>query len=297
MGDLIDLSSKRVESKKLYKHTKEVVDNRTGEVIKSINSFVKKEKTKDSFIKLFVDNIAYLVENCSSNARTVFWVMLRSVNYNNVFIYSSGFVDYFVSNKILGKSSVYAAIKELETKQVIFRLTNEDLQNFDIAWGNSKNCFLINSQIIGRGTFNDIEELRHITTKTFNFNTLEMKQEFTIEAKYEGLDEVIQNSDRYEVDSIKRRHSKNSHEIEVVVAEKENASQPQSYHVINVKQSDKTANSNALIEHKEPSLFDEPASDKATDSVIFKLAGILNGVIDPNITAKEIKAQRLSKYE
>lgn len=222
MAEIIDLEEKRVDTKKLYKHTQEVIDQSTGEIVQRINSFVKKEKSKDNFIKLFVDNIAYLVENCSANARTVFWVMLRGVNYDNVFIYNSGFIEYFTKNKILGKTSVYTAMKELEEKRVIFRLTSDMLTKFDVAWGTTKNCFLINPQIIGKGTFNELEELRHTSIKTFNFNTLEMKQEFVTETKYEGFNDIAKNSNQYKIDEVKQiKHSENTQETQFVIAEKD----------------------------------------------------------------------------
>ena len=226
MAKLINLEDKRITTQKVYKQTKEVVDNGTGEVTHSINAFIKKEKTKDKFIKLFVDNIAYLVENCSSNARTIFWVMLRSINYDNIFMYNSGFVDYFVSNKILSKTSVYRSLKELEEKKVIFRLKDADLENFDIGYGKAKNCFFVNPQIIGRGNFRDLEELRAISVKTFNFSTLEMKQEFYTETKYEGFDEISKNIDKYQITDIRNvRNEKNIKETEITIAEREEKSE------------------------------------------------------------------------
>ena len=75
-----------------------------------------------------------------------------------------------------------------------------------------------------------------------------MTQEVAVESEDEGSNEVIQNSNKYEIDSIKRSNSKNSQEVEIVVAEKENAT-------IEVGKI-QSSNSNALIENKEPNLFD-----------------------------------------
>lgn len=64
MVEIVNLENKKITTQK-------IADNDIVDVTHSINASIK-EKTKDKFIKLFVDNFAYLVENCSSNARTIF---------------------------------------------------------------------------------------------------------------------------------------------------------------------------------------------------------------------------------
>ncbi|HEP3232677.1 TPA: hypothetical protein VCM61_001781, partial [Campylobacter upsaliensis] len=98
----------------LYSKVEEKVDNITGEVTTIVSSFLQKEKTKDDFIKLFVENINYLTDNLSNSALRVVLMMFKNLNYQNIFHYNSDFVSYFTNKKILGKSSVYRAIKELE---------------------------------------------------------------------------------------------------------------------------------------------------------------------------------------
>ncbi|EAH7598130.1 hypothetical protein EOE16_08940, partial [Campylobacter upsaliensis] len=102
----------------MYNKVQERVDSITGEVTTVISSFLQKEKTKDDFIKLFVENITYLTDNLSNPALRVILMMIKNLNYQNIFHYNSDFVSYFTNKKILGKSSVYRAIKELEDKNV-----------------------------------------------------------------------------------------------------------------------------------------------------------------------------------
>jgi len=75
--EIVDLEKVRSTSARLYNRTQEIVDSQTGEVKTIVTSFLQKEQTKDAFIKVFVENLDFLVENLSNNARTVFLVMIK----------------------------------------------------------------------------------------------------------------------------------------------------------------------------------------------------------------------------
>ena len=216
--EIVDLEKVRSTSARLYNRTQEIVDSQTGEVKTIVTSFLQKEQTKDAFIKVFVENLDFLVENLSNNARTVFLVMIKNVNYKNIFKYDSDFVKYFEERKILAKSSVYRALKELEDKQAIFKISENDKDKFDII---GKNSFMLNPQIVGKGSIKDLKQLRQTTVKTFNFETLEMTKEILTDAAYEGFDKVLAAPDSFKVDSVKQiQHSANKSETEIVISKK-----------------------------------------------------------------------------
>ena len=216
--EIIDLEKSRSTSARLYNRTQEIVDSQTGEVKTIVTSFLQKEQSKDAFIKVFVENLDFLVENLSNNARTVFLVMIKNVNYKNIFKYDSDFVKYFEERKILAKSSVYRALKELEDKQAIFKISENDKDKFDII---GKNSFMLNPQIVGKGSIKDLKQLRQTTVKTFNFETLEMTKEILTDAAYDGFDKVLAAPDDFQIDSVKQiQHSANKSETEIVIPKK-----------------------------------------------------------------------------
>ncbi|HDZ5106159.1 TPA: hypothetical protein RTH20_001650, partial [Campylobacter jejuni] len=114
---------------------------------------------------------------------------------------------YFTSKKILGKSSVYRAIKELEDKNVIFKITKEQQEEYDII---SPNSYIMNPQIIGKSSFKDLKKLRQTTIKEFDFEKLEMTQKVEVEIEYEGLDKVKKNPENYYIEDIKQISSPNT---------------------------------------------------------------------------------------
>ncbi|MCR6573436.1 hypothetical protein [Campylobacter insulaenigrae] len=274
MKEIVDLENKPVT--RLYSKVEEKVDNITGEVTTIVSSFLQKEKTKDDFIKLFVENINYLADNLSNSALRVVLMMFKNLNYQNIFHYNSDFVSYFTNKKILGKSSVYRAIKELEDKNVIFKITKEQQEEYDII---SPNSYIMNPQIIGKGSFKDLKKLRQTTIKEFDFEKLEMIQKVEVEGKYEGLEKVKKNPEDYHIEDIKQISSPNAIENQIIISKRE-----------------AEADNQALISNDtQPSLFDENQKEREAKLFVEKYAGILTGAYHPTKSAKELKREKLDK--
>ncbi|CAG9363439.1 hypothetical protein FZV06_07840 [Campylobacter coli] len=274
MKEIVDLENKPVT--RLYSKVEEKVDNITGEVTTIVSSFLQKEKTKDDFIKLFVENINYLTDNLSNSALRVVLMMFKNLNYQNIFHYNSDFVSYFTNKKILGKSSVYRAIKELEDKNVIFKITKEQQEEYDII---SPNSYIMNPQIIGKGSFKDLKKLRQTTIKEFDFEKLEMIQKVEVESEYEGLDEVKENPENYYIEDIKQIAYPNTIENQIIISKKEA----------------EVDNQTLIANHTQPSLFDENQKEREARLFVEKYAGILTGGFDPTKSAKELKREKLDK--
>ncbi|ECO4019398.1 hypothetical protein FX867_08405 [Campylobacter coli] len=274
MKEIVDLENKPVT--RLYSKVEEKVDNITGEVTTIVSSFLQKEKTKDDFIKLFVENINYLTDNLSNSALRVVLMMFKNLNYQNIFHYNSDFVSYFTNKKILGKSSVYRAIKELEDKNVIFKITKEQQEEYDII---SPNSYIMNPQIIGKGSFKDLKKLRQTTIKEFDFEKLEMIQKVEVESEYEGLDEVKENPENYYIEDIKQIAYPNTIENQIIISKKEA----------------EVDNQTLIANDTQPSLFDENQKEQKARLFIEKYAGILTGAYDSTKSAKEMKRELLDK--
>lgn len=273
MKEIVDLENKPVT--RLYSKVEEKVDNITGEVTTIVSSFLQKEKTKDDFIKLFVENINYLTDNLSNSALRVVLMMFKNLNYQNIFHYNSDFVSYFTNKKILGKSSVYRAIKELEDKNVIFKITKEQQEEYDII---SPNSYIMNPQIIGKGSFKDLKKLRQTTIKEFDFEKLEMIQKVEVESEYEGLDEVKENPENYYIEDIKQIAYPNTIENQIIISKKEAEAD----------------NQTLIANDTQPSLFDNEENNKEMCD-FWSMCGALTGAYHPTKSAKELKREKLDQ--
>ncbi|EAM0371232.1 hypothetical protein LAT31_000613 [Campylobacter coli] len=274
MKEIVDLENKPVT--RLYSKVEEKVDNITGEVTTIVSSFLQKEKTKDDFIKLFVENINYLTDNLSNSALRVVLMMFKNLNYQNIFHYNSDFVSYFTNKKILGKSSVYRAIKELEDKNVIFKITKEQQEEYDII---SPNSYIMNPQIIGKGSFKDLKKLRQTTIKEFDFEKLEMIQKVEVESEYEGLDEVKENPENYYIEDIKQIAYPNTIENQIIISKKEVEAD----------------NQTLIANDTQPSLFHENQKEQKARLFIEKFGGMFSGAYHPTKSAKELKREKLDQ--
>lgn len=274
MKEIVDLENKPVT--RLYSKVEEKVDNITGEVTTIVSSFLQKEKTKDDFIKLFVENINYLTDNLSNSALRVVLMMFKNLNYQNIFHYNSDFVSYFTNKKILGKSSVYRAIKELEDKNVIFKITKEQQEEYDII---SPNSYIMNPQIIGKGSFKDLKKLRQTTIKEFDFEKLEMIQKVEVENEYEGLDEVKENPENYYIEDIKQIAYPNTIENQIIISKKEAEAD----------------NQTLIANDTQPALFGENRKEQKARLFIEKFGGMFSGAYHPTKSAKELKREKLDQ--
>ncbi|ARR03147.1 MULTISPECIES: hypothetical protein [Campylobacter] len=268
--EIVNLSDVEKTSQKLYNKVEEKIDNITGEITTTVNSFLQKVNTKDDFIKLFTENISFLVSDLSGSALKVLLLIIRNINYQNIFQYNSEFVNYFESKKILGKSSVYNAMNELEKKNVILKITKEQREEFGVLGAKS---FIINPNIIGKGSFRDLKELRQTVTKTFNFDKLEIKQETQIEAKYKGMDEILNNPENYNIIEASQIHNKDRNLI---------------HNMIVVEEKQEKVN-NQL------SLFDENEQEHKARLFVEKFGGMFSGVFHPTKSAKEMKRELLDQ--
>lgn len=221
-NEIVDLESLRKDSIKFYEHTKETVDNKTGEVVADTHTFSKKVKTKDEFVKLYIENMDFLQSLTSGETKILLYAM-KNINYTNSFSFTSDFMGYFIENNILKKSSVYNGIKSLAKKRVFIKATDEMKKEFGL-YGND--IYFINPDIVGKGSFSDLKELKRTIVKTFDFENLQMKQEVTTEVKYAGFTEVIENLDKHEIKQITSEVSPDGKkkETEILIGEKDHIS-------------------------------------------------------------------------
>lgn len=196
------------------------VDNNTGEVLKEHEIQVTKVKHRDNFIKLFVDNLAFIGSDLTNAERQVLVAFLGKINYQNiVYIHSELRADMAIQYNI-SKATISIGIKGLKEKKIILPLTATLQERFGIY---SKNAFLINPDIAGKGSFNELQKLRQEIQIEYDFETLEIKKAYTTKSQYNGFNDVVKNIDNHEVKEVKQLISddKKRKSTEVVLAEKQ----------------------------------------------------------------------------
>ncbi|CAD7289515.1 hypothetical protein LMG7974_01592 [Campylobacter majalis] len=211
------LESKRKKTIKLYDHTQEIINNETGEVTRTINSFTKEANTKDEFVKLYLENINFLQSLTNAELKILLYAIKR-IDYTNSFSFSSNFIGYFTENKILSKSAVYKNFKSLTEKNVFAEATKEAKKELEL-YGND--IYFINPDIVSKGSFLQLKELKRTIVQTFDFQNLTMKQELITENKYDEFDNIKNNSKDYEIKKIVHSKQDRETETEFIIGKKE----------------------------------------------------------------------------
>ena len=173
----------------------ETKDFKTGEVISQEQTIYKKVPIRDDFIMVVLENLAPLVGGLSNPALKTFLFLLKSVNFQNIFHYSTDFVNSLVDNKILSRNQVYRAISELIEKQVLLP-TNMEIINelgLDRITSLGKKKYLVNPALIGKVGFNELGKLKQTVEKYFDFSEGIFKLSYKTESSAEGEIEKMKN--------------------------------------------------------------------------------------------------------
>lgn len=225
MSDLIDLENLKKNSSVLYSNKREVVDEITGEIKLTEKFTITKEKTRDNFVKLFVENIGYLMK-LENSERNLFFIILTRLNYKNMFTFDKSFRKTIIDNKILSRASLYRAFKMLIDKKIIIKVEKNDTLFSDINDNKilDDNMYIANPNIVGKGSWHDLKNLRQTVTTYYDFENLEATKEMVQETKYIEFDEVVQEVEEYEVKDVEQDLDaiKNELKTEILIGKKDN---------------------------------------------------------------------------
>ncbi|HEF2558130.1 TPA: hypothetical protein ACX8ND_001573 [Campylobacter jejuni] len=263
----------------------------TGEVIERNQIIVRKVQTRESFIKLFTENIHYII-NLEPQEKTLFFTLLSSVDYKNVVRFDKSMKQNIILDKVLSRAGMYRALNGLIEKKVIFKIDRDFVKSY--AGVGSDDCYLFNPNLVGRGSWNDLKNLRHTITREWDFENLEVRENLEIEEKYLGLDEIKNNQKQYQVKEINQEHDETTKvkNTEIVIEEKNNSVNNQ----YSFDKKEEIINKKVLISNDtQPTLFDENRKEQKARLFIEKFGGMFSGAYHPTKSAKELKREKLDQ--
>ncbi|TEX99681.1 hypothetical protein [Campylobacter sp. US33a] len=208
------------KKKILLSKNKEVVDNITGEIILSEEFKVEQVQTKDEFTKLFVENIDYLGNKLEDSEFKIFFYVVKRIDYNNIITIDSSFRKNVSKMYDISTSTVSRSIKGLIAKGVLLPMSEEMKEKYGMWAGDS---YLINPNIIGKGSFRDVKHLRQIVVNDFDFEQFKISKTATVLAQYDGGEKLISAPHDYDIReiSISKDEKNNYVDGNIVVSKKE----------------------------------------------------------------------------
>ena len=217
IGEIKDVGAKK--SYTVYTEKQMEISGTTGEILKENEIYVTKAKNRDDFIKFFVDNLSFIGSDLLNAERQVLFILLTKIDYKNIIYINSDLRRDVEALLKVSKSTVSVAINGLKKKGVILSLSDslkKELGTF------SDNAFIINPNIAGRGSFNELQKLRQDISIEYDFEKLEVKQKYNIKSKYDGFDEISNNMENHEIKEIRQTQDKKSTEVCIVEKDQNN---------------------------------------------------------------------------
>lgn len=215
---------KKVKEEKEYSvYTERVIekDEKTGEILRDTAVDVIKAKKRDNFIKIFVTNLDFLGANLTNAERQVLVGLLSKVDFQNIVYIHSELRKDLEKKYEISQATITAGIKGLKEKKVLLELTSNLQEKFEIY---ANNAYLINPDIAGKGSFNELKKLRQEISIEYNFDNLEIKRSFYTKSEYEGLSEIQNSPENHEIKQITRQVSPDEKKVqtEILVTERDN---------------------------------------------------------------------------
>lgn len=217
IGEIKDVGTKKNYT--VYTEKQIEISGTTGEILKENEIYVTKAKNRDDFIKFFVDNLSFIGSDLLNAERQVLFILLTKIDYKNIIYINSDLRRDIEALLKVSKSTVSVAINGLKKKGVVLSLSDslkKELGTF------SDNAFIINPNIAGRGSFNELQKLRQDISIEYDFEKLEVKQKYNIKSKYDGFDEISNNMENHEIKEIKQTQDKKSTEVCIVEKDQNN---------------------------------------------------------------------------
>lgn len=199
---IIDLNDTKT-TETIYKNEKDIINHKTGEVISQEQSRIVRERKKERFIKVFVDNLDYVIDNFSNMEKNVFLSLLKEMNYYNVIKLDSGLRKTLEISANISQGTVSKTINKLIEKNAIIKINETNKDEFGIVFFTGKE-YVVNPQLVGSGSFKELSRMRRVIVMDYDFETLESNKEIQLEVKYDGFDEVYKNPDKHEIADVKQ---------------------------------------------------------------------------------------------
>lgn len=217
-----DLNAGNKEGSILLKKERETINHQTGELISKEDLKISKEKNREKFIKVFIDNLDYIIEALKPIEKSIFFVLMYQMNYHNIISLNSTIRKTIQISLGLSQSAVSKGINALIEKKVLLKVEKENAEKFHISFWTDRE-FLINPQLIGSGSFKELSKIRRVITTTFDFDTFEATKEIDSAYVYSDFEEVGQNLENYEIKQIESKSSSDqkNNETQILIGEKD----------------------------------------------------------------------------
>lgn len=183
-----------------------------GNVLNKEEIVVKHFVKRDEFIQFFVENINFINTELSNIERQILFATITRMNYGNVVTIYSGLRKEFMALTKLSKASISRAIQGLIEKKVLLPLNTPELQEKYMVF--NQDSFLVNPNVVGKGSFRELKRLRQMVITDFDFEKLEVKQEVIKETYYCDVEELV-NKNEYKIDSIVKSNNNNTSQTEI----------------------------------------------------------------------------------
>ena len=231
---------------------------------------VYKLRSRVEFLQLYVDNLNILYKLEGQDAKVLLFIF-QKISFMNTVALNASLRRGIAQGLEISLPTVSRSLNRLIEKGILKPITTQELRDEYRAYSDDE--YFVDPNIVGKGSFRELEKLRYTMIKEYNLKSMEVTDTVNIEHSYAGFDDITQNIDKHEViDITTKQIDDKTRESEILIAKKEEAQALQDKNIIDIdevasKSSDDLPQSDSLFEEKDLSIKNK---DEISEALILE---------------------------
>lgn len=208
----------RQRKQAVYSKVTQVIDGQTGNIAETMGTKVYKLHSRVEFLQLYVENLDILYKLEGQDSKVLLFIF-QNISFMNTIAINSTLRKNIALGLEISLPTVSRALSRLIDKGIIKPIITDELRKEYQAY--TDDMYFIDPNIVGKGSFRELEKLRYTMVKEYNLSKMEVTDTINIEHAYAGFEDINKNIDKHEVVDIKTMQiSDKEQETNILISEK-----------------------------------------------------------------------------
>lgn len=197
----------------LLSETHQKVNETTGEILDTQTRTVQKLKSHTEFVQIYLENINFILK-LNGKSQQVLTAIIKRMSYNNIVVLTPYLRKELKEFLDISEATISRAFQELISKKVLIHINTDEMRKKYETVGDKS--YIVNPNIVGKGSFKDLNKLRQNISREYDIDKLELVTEITTNFDY-GVADEMKKEEKYRVIEHKRNQKDGEYEEDILI--------------------------------------------------------------------------------
>lgn len=202
----------------LLSETHQKVNETTGEILDTQTRTVQKLKSHTEFVQIYLENINFILK-LNGKSQQVLTAIIKRMSYNNIVVLTPYLRKELKEFLDISEATISRAFQELISKKVLIHINTDEMRKKYETVGDKS--YIVNPNIVGKGSFKDLNKLRQNISREYDIDKLELVTEITTNFDY-GVADEMKKEEKYRVIEHKRNQKDGEYEEDILIETQNN---------------------------------------------------------------------------